>query len=204
MKHIILSIMVLTSTFGLSESLGQGDPSTWSSEKLNQWFNQGDWHKGWAVTPDPSTNKAALAKAYFKNPDRWNKAFSFLKEKDLKTIEVKRHDIDGDNLYVLVSEYNTKNPEDAKYEAHRKYIDIQYVVTGKELIGIAPITAKETVSQEYNGTKDIEYFSVKKGTMMQANPSKFFIFFPADAHMPNLKDGANSPVRKVVIKVRID
>jgi biofilm protein TabA len=196
--------MVLLSILGASNLSGQDNPSTWSPEKLNQWFQKGDWHKGWAVTPDPSINKAALAKAYFKNPERWNKAFAFLKDNDLKKIEAKRHDIDGDNLFVSVTEYTTKNPEDAKYEAHRKYIDIQYVIAGKELIGIAPLTAKDKVSQEYNDAKDIEFMTVKKGTMMQANPAKFFIFFPEDAHMPNLKDGSNSAVKKAVVKVKID
>jgi YhcH/YjgK/YiaL family protein len=196
--------MLLTSIFGFSKSFGQGDPSTWSAEKLNQWFQNGEWHKGWAVTPDASTNKAALAKAYFKNPERWNKAFAFLKDKDLKTLEVKRHDIDGDNLYVIVSEYTTKNPQDARYEAHKKYIDIQYVITGKELIGFCPITLKDKVLQEYDPAKDIEFFSVKKESTGQANPSKFFIFFPEDAHMPSLKDGNNSQVKKAVVKLKID
>jgi YhcH/YjgK/YiaL family protein len=204
MKRIIVNLMLLTSIFGLSKSFGQGDPSTWSSEKLNQWFQKGDWHKGWTVTPEASINKATMAKLYFKNPERWNKAFAFLRDNDLKKLELKRYDIDGDNLFVTVSEYTTKNPEDAKYEAHRKYVDIQYIVTGKELIGITPVTSKDKVLQEYDGTKDIEFLSVKKGIMLQANPSKFFIFFPEDAHMPNLKDGANSPVRKAVVKVRID
>lgn len=196
--------MVLTGIFGLSNLFGQGDPSKWNSEQTEKWFNAGDWHKGWAVTPDPSINKTTLAKAYYKNPARWNKAFAFLKDNDLKKLELKRYDLDGNNLYVTISEYNSKNPEDAKYEAHRNYIDIQYVVTGNELIGIAPYASKESVLQAYDATKDIEFVSTKNGNMYKANPSKFFIFFPEDAHMPGLKDGANAPVRKAVVKVKID
>ncbi|MGD0343260.1 MAG: YhcH/YjgK/YiaL family protein, partial [Bacteroidales bacterium] len=145
-----------------------------------------------------------LAKAYYKNSARWDKAFAFLKDNDLKKLELKRYDLDGDNLYVTISEYTTKNLEETKYEVHKKYVDIQYIVTGSELIGIAPLTSQDATLQPYNATKDVEYLTVKKGVMVQATPAKFFIFFPEDAHMPSLKDGANSPVRKAVVKVRID
>jgi biofilm protein TabA len=204
MRRIILNIMVLTSILGLFGCSGKSDPSTWSVEKTDKWFEKGDWHKVWSVTPDNSTNRSALAKAYFKNSDRWNKAFAFLKDNDLSKLDLKRHDLDGDNLFVIVSEYNTKNPEDARFEAHRNYIDIQYVVSGSELIGIAPLASQDTVHQPYDSTKDIEFFSVKNGITAKATPANFFIFFPEDAHEPGLKIETNTPVRKVVVKVKID
>jgi biofilm protein TabA len=204
MKHIIVTIMVFTSIFGLSQSNGQGDPSTWNAEQLNKWFDKGDWHKVWSVAPYSSTNKASLAKAYFKNSERWNKAFAFLKDNDLKKLELKRYDIDGNNLFVLVSEYSTKNPETTRFEAHKNYIDIQYVVSGSELIGIAPLASQDAVLQPYDAAKDIEFVSIKKGKMVQANPATFFVFFPEDAHMPGLKEETNAPVRKIVVKIKID
>jgi YhcH/YjgK/YiaL family protein len=203
MKRIIVIIMVLTSISGLNGN-SQTDPSKWNSEQLNAWFVKGDWHKGWAVTPDPSTDKMALAKAYFKNPDRWNKAFAFLKETDLKKLELKRYDIDGDNLYVAMSEYNSKDPKTTRYEAHKKYIDIQYVVSGNELIGIAPLASQESVLQQYDAAKDIEFLSVKNGRMVAATPAGFFVFFPSDAHMPGLMNKTSVPVRKAVVKIKID
>jgi YhcH/YjgK/YiaL family protein len=196
--------MLLAGIFGASGVSGQNDPTKWSAEQLNQWFQKGDWHKGWNVTADPSVNKLALAKAYFKNPQRWEKAFDFLKNTDLSKLEVKRHDIDGDNIYLLVQQYTTKNPEDAKFEAHRKYVDIQYVVSGKEQMGLVPYTQKDVVSQEYSDSKDIEYFSVKNPVLYKADPSRFFLFFPEDAHMPSIKDGNNSPVKKAVVKLKLD
>jgi YhcH/YjgK/YiaL family protein len=196
--------MVLTSILGLFGCSGTSDPSTWNAEKTNKWFEKGDWHKGWTVTPDNSINKTTLAKAYYKNNERWNKAFAFLKDNDLTKLELKRYDLDGDNLYVMVSEYNTKNPENARYEAHRKYIDIQYVVSGSELIGIAPLASKDSTLQEYDATKDIEFLTVKKGITVQATPAKFFVFFPEEAHMPGLKEENNAPVRKAVVKIRIN
>jgi YhcH/YjgK/YiaL family protein len=204
MRRIIVNIMVLTSIFGLSGCYGQGDPSTWNAEKTGTWFEKGEWYIGWPVKPDNSINRSSMAKAYFKNSDRWNKAFTFLKDNDLLKLELKRYDLDGNNLYVIISEYNTKNPETARFEAHQKYIDIQYVVSGSEIIGIAPLTSKDSVLQKYDPAKDIEFLSVKKGLMVKATPARFFVFFPEDAHMPGLKEETNAPVRKAVVKIRID
>ena len=204
MKNPILKIMVLASFVGLCGCSGHTNPSAWSQAKTDKWFEKSDWLNGWSVKPDHSINKAYFAKAYFKNRDRWNKAFSFLKNSDLANLEPKRYDLDGDNLYVMVSVYNTKNPEDAKFEVHRKYIDLQYVVSGSELIGIAPLVSRDSILQQYDATKDIELLSVKQGMTVRATPARFFMFFPEDAHMPGLKEQTNAPVRKVVVKIRMN
>ena len=118
-------------------------------------------------------------------------------------LELKRYDIDGDNLYATVSEYLSKNEETAKFEAHRKYVDIQYVIAGKELMNIAPITTVKEVLTPYDATKDIEFIKVDKIINYKASPANFFIFFPSDAHRPGLKDGVNSSVRKLVVKLKV-
>ena len=201
MKNSLLILIVMAT---LSGCAGNSDPSTWSAQKTDKWFEKGDWLNGWQVKPDQSINRKAFAISYFRNKERWDKAFIFLKSSDLTGLELKRYDIDGDNLYAPVSEYLTKNEEDARYEAHQKYIDIQYVVSGKELIGVAPVSQKKDVLEAYDSTKDIEFLTVTGGENRPALPDKFFIFFPDDAHRPGLKDGENSPVRKVVVKVKID
>ena len=201
MKNSLLILIVMAT---LSGCTGNSDPSAWSAQKTDKWFEKGDWLNGWQVQPDQSINRKAFAISYFRNKERWDKAFIFLKSSDLTTLELKRYDIDGDNLYAPVSEYLTKNEEDARYEAHQKYIDIQYVVSGKELIGVAPMSQKKDVLAAYDSTKDIEFLTVTGGENRPALPDKFFIFFPDDAHRPGLKDGENSPVRKVVVKVKID
>jgi YhcH/YjgK/YiaL family protein len=204
MKKLIISIMVLISFFGLTGSKSSTDPATWNSKKINKWFNENGWLCGWSITPDSSINKREFTVSYFKNKERWEKAFKFLKNNDLSKLEVKRYDIDGDNLFATVSEYMSKNEETANFEAHRKYIDIQYVVSGKELMNIAPLTSVKEVITQYDAAKDIEFVTVNKVVNYRATPSRFFIFFPCDAHRPGLKDGINSPVRKVVVKVKVD
>jgi len=204
MKNPILPIMAVISFIGLCGCSGHTDPSGWSQEKADRWFESGGWENGWSVKPDRSVNKALFAKAYFKNRDRWNRAFSFLKNSDLANLELARHDLDGDHLYAMVSVYQPRNPVDAKFEAHRKYIDLQYVASGSELIGIAPLASRDSILQPYDATKDVELLSVKRGMTARATPASFFIFFPEDAHMPGLKGESNAPVRKIVVKIEMN
>lgn len=196
--------MVLISLFGLLGMKSPSDPSTWSDKKIDKWFAKSEWLSGWKVSPDPSINKRELAVSWFKNKERWEKAFTFLRESDLIKLEAKRYDIDGDNLFATISDYTTKDPETANFEAHRKYIDIQYVISGKEVMNVAPITSVKDIITAYDASKDIEFFTLSKYADHVASPANFFIFFPVDAHRPQIKDGDKSLVRKVVIKVKVD
>jgi YhcH/YjgK/YiaL family protein len=204
MKTSILKIMVFTGLLGFLGCKSSNDPSTWNKKQIDAWFEKGEWLNGWTVKPDATINRKAFTISYFQHKERWDKAFTFLKESDLTNMELKRYDIDGDNLYAPVSEYITKNEEDARYEAHKKYIDIQYVITGKELIGIAPANLQKDILEPYNETKDIIFITVGQIINFKASPDRFFIFFPDDLHRPGIKDGENSPVRKAVVKVKID
>jgi YhcH/YjgK/YiaL family protein len=204
MKNIFLKIMLLASFLSIAGCKNSTDPSKWSSRQINQWFEKGEWLNGWQVKPDASINRKEFAISYFRHQERWDKAFTFLKDSDLMHLELKRYEIDGNNVYAPVSEYITKNEEEARYEAHIKYIDIQYVIRGKELIGIAPLSEKKEILEPYNETNDIMFLSVNQIKNYKATPDRFFIFFPDDAHRPGLKDGENSPVRKVVVKVKVN
>jgi YhcH/YjgK/YiaL family protein len=204
MKNLFLKIMVLTSFLGFFGCKTSSDPATWSSKKIDQWFEKGDWLNGWRVIPDASINRKEFALSYYRNKERWDKAFTFLKTSDLTKLEIKRYDIDGDNLYAPISEYQTKNPEDAKFEAHKKYIDIQYVISGTEQMSVAPMAQKKEVLVPYDAVKDVEFMTVSGSSDYKATPERFFIFFPSDIHRPGVKTGENSPVRKVVVKVKVE
>jgi YhcH/YjgK/YiaL family protein len=204
MKNLFFKIMAVTTFLGILSFRSSTDPAKWSNRKVNKWFDKGEWLNGWQVKPDPSINRREFAISYFKHKERWDKAFIFLKGNDLKKIEVKRYELDGTNVYAPVSEYMSKNPEEVRYEAHKKYIDIQYVASGNELIGIAPISDKKDVLEQYNDIKDVMYVSVTKEVNFKATPDRFFIFFPDDLHKPGLKDGESTMVRKVVVKVKVD
>ena len=178
-------------------------PEQWNEKELNEWYNKGEWKKGWGVQPDESVNRNEFAVQYFQNPERWEKAFTILKEENLADLEPGRYELEGTDLFVNVNEYQTKNEKDARFEAHRQYADIQYVVFGEEKIGIMPLE-NTTTTVSYNNEKDVVFLSAGENNYRLATPEKFFVFFPNDAHCPGVKTDENINVRKVVVKVRID
>lgn len=204
MKNLVILLVVFTALTTLAGCSSQKDPSAWTNEEIDKWFAQKTWLNGWNVTPDSSINKRELAINYFRNKERWDKAFSFLKDNDLATMEAKKYVLDGDNLFATISESVTKNEEDVKFEAHRKYIDIQHVITGEEQMSLSPLSMKKDELVTYDPAKDVEFMSVTSTVSRIATPGNFLLFFPSDIHRPSVKIGENKAVRKVVVKVRVD
>lgn len=194
---IAIGFIITSCSFQSSDN-----PKNWSKKKLAEWVRVGRWKSGWSVTPDESINTRELAMQIFKNKERWEKAFSFLKTNDLKNLKPGRYQLDGDSLFVNVNIYSTKNDEDACFESHRKYADIQYVVSGEEQIGIVHFQETE-VLVPYDEAKDIVFLKAKRNNFRIANSRNFFVFFPDDAHCPNIKVEGMENVKKVVVKVKI-
>ena len=131
----------------------------------------------------------------------FNKAFDFLKREDLGSLALGRYNIHGDDVYAMVQEYETKDLADAKYEAHRKYIDIQYLIQGAENMGYSQID-KLNVFSPYNEENDFMVL-IGEPRLILYKPKEFFILFPEDAHMPGVSHGKKEKVKKVVIKVKV-
>jgi len=203
MKSIYLNLLILIVMTCACTTKNAQNPEKWSDSELKNWFDKGEWKQGWTVAPDASIDQREFANQYFKNPEIWDKAFTFLKITPLDTLIKGRHAIDGDLLYANADEYTTKDEEVAKFEAHRKYADIQYVISGKERIGVRPLVDGE-VTEAYIDEKDVLFLSYADKNYQAADPGKFFIFFPGDAHSPGVEADTNSVVRKVVLKVRIN
>jgi YhcH/YjgK/YiaL family protein len=177
------------------------DPENWSEAEAAEWFDQREWLQEKELKPHPSIDKKEFAIHYHRDPQRWNKAFSFLAKKDLASTETGTHEVDGENAYAIVSEYNTKNPEDADFESHKKYTDVQFIISGAEHIGLTDLSSTSP-KIPYNEEKDIAFYNAENRELLVAEPGTFFIFFPDDAHRPGMKIDENLPVKKVVIKVR--
>jgi len=128
------------------------------------------------------------------------RALKFLSETDLTTLRIGRTDIDGENLYVLAQEYVTKPAAEGKWEAHRKYIDIQFMASGIERMGFAHLRFMQV--GEYIPEKDFQALS-GTGSFVDVFAGSFVIFFPEDGHMPCLCVEEPQQVRKVVLKVKI-
>ncbi|HNW92806.1 MAG TPA: YhcH/YjgK/YiaL family protein [bacterium] len=128
-------------------------------------------------------------------------AFAFLRRTDLAQLPDGRQEIAGDDVYAMVSRYTPKPPaDDLRWEAHRRYIDVQYAVAGSELIGWSPLAVvRETVA--YDAAGDCAFYS-GPGCRLPLAAGRFAIFFPADAHAPGLADGSGAAMLKIVVKVR--
>ena len=140
------------------------------------------------------------SETYYSLSENIQRGFEWLKTNDLKNISDGRYDI-NDDLYVNVQTYDTK--EDAKYESHRKYIDIQYMITGKEYVGVVDLNKCKTC-EEYDLDKDIEFYTCSEENPYQIlNEGDFLLFYPHDAHKPSINPDAKIKVKKAVVKVRI-
>lgn len=104
---------------------------------------------------------------------------------------------------AIVSEYETKVKNGVGYEAHRKNIDIQYLLKGEERIACLPVEKlKETTP--YSEEKDAAFFTANiQPQEMTIGDGYFAIFFPQDGHMPQLSVDEAEKVKKVVVKVEI-
>jgi len=113
-------------------------------------------------------------------------------------------EIEGDFLYAAAAEYQSKLREAGKWESHRRYADIQFVVEGEEQIAHAPISSL-VAKGDYEEAKDrILYLDApQQGQLFRYRAGWFAIFFPTDGHMPDLAVGIPSRVRKVVVKVQL-
>jgi len=143
------------------------------------------------------------AEIYYGLGEKFKTAFEFLKSTDFKSLKDGKIEIeiDGDNIFAIVQKYETKNSDDGIWEAHRKYIDIQYMISGAENMGFVIADYLE-ISEKYNEADDVEILK-GLGDFVQVNEGEFVIFSPDDAHMPGLKIKENEMVRKVVIKVKV-
>ncbi|HPH94866.1 MAG TPA: YhcH/YjgK/YiaL family protein [Anaerolineaceae bacterium] len=129
-----------------------------------------------------------------------DRALDFLSIEDLAALPAGRLDMDGDNLYALVQEFSTRPLEQGKWEAHRRYIDVQCVAAGRERMGFAHL--RDLSVGEYVAEKDFVP-AAGKGNFVDVYAGAFVVFFPEDAHMPCLAVDEPEPVKKVVIKIKI-
>jgi biofilm protein TabA len=177
----------------------QTDPAAYH-QKANKWVKSRTWAKDLKIKPDPSINSVEFMRQYEINKPLWDKAFKFLNESKLKALAPGKYAIDQDNVYATVSLGPSKKLEDVKWESHRKYVDLQYVITGKIKIGVAPV-ATATVTESYSKNRDATNYDTE-GKYLIATPKEFFLFFPQDAHRPDIKVDGFDTLKKLVIKIR--
>lgn len=142
------------------------------------------------------------ASKYFILGEKIKKGFDFLLNTDLENLKPDRYEIENDEIFANVQILTTKNKEDKKWEAHRKYIDIQYLIKGRECMGYGLLKNFKT-SVEYDDKNDIEFLSGDKFNYINLSKGEFVIFYPDDIHAPVLNADENKEIKKVIVKIKI-
>lgn len=115
-----------------------------------------------------------------------------------------RYEIAGMDSYCLVQRYRTRALADCKFEAHRRYADVQCLLAGSETILWAPLAALPVVTMPYDAERDVAFFANPPvSTPVNLVPGVFAVLLPADGHAPCVATGASSEVVKAVVKVRV-
>lgn len=201
-KHAYRLLIAVISFITMENSaIAQQKTDAVSQKTAENWLKSSKWKDGLKLAVYPSVNAQEFYKQYYNNKAVWDKVILFLKQTDLDTLSPGKHPIDGDNAYASVTEAPSKELDKAGWESHRKYIDLQYVIKGKEQIGVEDIN-KATVTKPYNETSDGAAYTAE-GKYYTAEPGTFFLFFPQDVHRPNIKVAGYDVVKKMVIKIKV-
>lgn len=141
------------------------------------------------------------AEEYFNLHPDFEKVFEFLRQPNLAEMEPGTYELDGKRVFCILQGGMGKKQADAQLEAHKKYIDIQYVISGDEVMGWGPTADNKIIAQEYDAEKDIMFFSDAPKEWNKVPPGHFTIFFPKDSHAPMIGDGE---ILKAVVKIQKD
>jgi YhcH/YjgK/YiaL family protein len=131
-------------------------------------------------------------------------ALDFLTKTDLAALPSGKMEIDGDKLFAVVQRYQGKPVAEAKWEYHEKYLDLQFVVTGDEIMGYAPWDGTLPVEMAYDPAKDAGLVKAS-GVMVPVSDGMFAVFAPRELHAPSLAANPARPdIFKIVMKCRWD
>jgi len=130
---------------------------------------------------------------------------ALLAEERVRAAEPGRYEVEGDRIYYAVDTYMNRPAEQSSPETHRKYIDIQYIVSGREWIGYCPAKGL-TVDRPYDADKDVEFYKkpVAPISRVLMTAGMFAIFYPHDVHMPGCMVEQPEQVKKIVVKIRLE
>ena len=131
----------------------------------------------------------------------FKQAFEFLTDPTLSGREAGKHELDGERLFVIIGHDPGRGRQGAKLEAHRRYIDIQYVVRGVDEMGWRSLADCQQTELPYEPARDVALFADAPEAWLRVPAGKFVVFWPQDAHAPL---GGQGELMKAVVKVAVD
>lgn len=147
--------------------------------------------------------KDKIQRKYLSQLPRLKEAFDFLESTNWEDLAMGRVEINEDNIFAFHSKYSTKLYDGAIWEAHRKYLDIQFMIEGYEKIGICDIE-KMFVNREYSEEADAVLGIAEAEKEVFLREGDFVILFPKEAHVPGITIKDSEPVHKIVVKIPLE
>lgn len=146
-------------------------------------------------------DKLENAEFYYNLSPKIKAGFEYIKSMDWKNLSPGRYELNED-IYANLQEYETKNPDEAEFEVHRTYYDIQYVISGAEVMGFGNLEDFK-VTKEYDNEKDVAFGECPSSNILV--PEGYFTFFSTkDVHKPSLNvANETKKVKKAIVKVRV-
>jgi YhcH/YjgK/YiaL family protein len=129
------------------------------------------------------------------------KALSFLLRTDLGTLPPAKYEIEGEQVFAIIVKDVGKNRSEGVLETHQKYIDIQFVLSGTDLMGWKPKSDCRQPVNPHNFETDAQFYKDQPAFWFPVNPDCYALFFPEDAHTAMISDGE---IHKVIIKVAVE
>ena len=147
-------------------------------------------------------DKLTNSKLYF-GDERLKKGFEFLLNNDLETFREGKFVVEGENIFANFFSLKTKNENFKKFEGHRKYIDIQYCIKGKERMGFGLRDDFKNIVSPYDEDKDVEFLDGEKFSFVDVYEGSFAVFYPDDIHAPMLSVDDDIDIKKVIVKIKL-
>jgi YhcH/YjgK/YiaL family protein len=134
----------------------------------------------------------------------FEKSIDYILKTDFNTLSKGKYEIDGDNAFAIVNEYQTKSAAECAPESHRKYADIQIMIAGSEKFGYTPLI-EQTPTTPYDMEKDVALYNLPADSLSYITlpAGQFIILFPTDIHQPEVFLHKPAPAKKVVVKVAV-
>lgn len=137
-------------------------------------------------------------------PPGFEKAVEFLGRPGIQGLPDGKYEIDGERVFAIAQRYDTAPAAEPSFEAHRKYIDLQFIASGTETICWAPF-GRMVATGPYDEGKDVCFGTVplRERSAVSLQAGQLAVFYPEDAHAPRLAAGAPCRVLKIVVKVSV-
>ena len=132
---------------------------------------------------------------------------NYLKNTDFTKMTEGTYNIGDKHITAKLQRYETHNAADCKPESHNKFVDVQFVAEGEELLGWCPISPDLAIAEEYNFAKDVTFYQrLVPESCVVLSERNFAILYPVDIHRPccSVDEDNPSKVTKVVVKIPVE